>query len=75
MAKKEKAVAFQAVIRVVKHKCLVSGDKSTHVTVEFNSSKEVKYGKLTATKVLNLLNELQVADNMVDVVIMERKST
>lgn len=76
MAKKEpKAVAFHAVIRMMKHKSLVSGDKSSQVLVEFNTNPEVKYGKLKATKVLNILNELQIADKMVDVVIMERKET
>lgn len=72
---KETAVAFEALIRQISHKALVSGDKVTKVTVEFNTNPSVKYGKLSATRVLNILNELQVADKMVDVVIMKRKGT
>ena len=58
-------VAFKALIKTINHKSLVSGDKSTSVTVMFDSAKE--------TEILNDLNMLQVADGLVMVVIMDEK--
>jgi len=58
-------IAFEALIKKVSHKSLVSGDKSTEVTLQFDSSNK--------TKILNSLNKLQVADDFVMVVIMEGK--
>jgi len=59
-------IAFEALIKKVSHKSLVSGDKSTEVTLQFDSSDK--------TKILNSLNKLQVADDSVMVVIMEGKN-
>lgn len=58
-------IAFEALIKKVSHKSLVSGDKSTEVTLQFDSSDK--------TAILNSLNKLQVADDSVMVVIMEGK--
>ena len=58
-------VAFKALIKTINNKSLVSCDKETWVTVIFDSANE--------TEVLNGLNELQVADKMVMVVIMDEK--
>ena len=58
-------IAFEALIKKVSHKSLVSGDKSTEVTLQFDSGDK--------TKILNSLNKLQVADDSVMVVIMEGK--
>ena len=57
-------VAFEAMIREVKNKSLVSGDKSTRIVLEFDSDRKLD--------VLNALNELQVADKTVFVVITDR---
>ena len=56
---------IEALIKEVKNKSLVSGDKSTQVILEFNSSDK--------TEELNNLNELQKADSLVTVVIMDEK--
>ena len=58
-------VAFWALIKSVMNKSLVSGDKATRVTLEFDSNDK--------TKELNSLNELQHADKNVMVVIMDEK--
>ena len=58
-------VAFKALIKTINHKSLTSGDKSTLVTVMFDSAKE--------TAILNDLNMLQVADGLVMVVIMDEE--
>ena len=58
-------VAFKALIKTINHKSLVSGDKSTSVTVMFDSANE--------TETLNELNKLQIADGLVMVVIMDEK--
>ena len=58
-------IAFEALIKKVSHKSLVSGDKSTEVILQFDSSNK--------TAILNSLNKLQVADDSVMVVIMEGK--
>lgn len=57
-------VAFEAVIKEIKNKSLVSGDKATRVVLEFDSND--------ALDVLNSLNELHRADRLVAVVIMDR---
>ena len=56
---------IEALIKEVKNKSLVSGDKSTQVILEFNSSDK--------TEELNNLNELQKADSLVTVVIMDEE--
>ena len=58
-------VAFEAVIRRISHKSLVCGDKSTQVTLEFDSNDK--------TKILNALNKLQIADKLIMAVIMDEK--
>jgi len=58
-------IAFEALIKKVSHKSLVSGDKSTEVTLQFDSTDK--------TKILNSLNELQVADGQIMAVIMDRR--
>ena len=58
-------VAFEALIRKISHKSLVSGDKSTQVTLEFDSTHKLKE--------LNALNKLQRADGMTTAVIMDEK--
>lgn len=57
-------IAFEALIKKVSHKSLVSGDKSTEVTLQFDSTDK--------TKILNSLNELQVADDQIMAVIMDQ---
>jgi len=49
-------------VKSISSKSLVSGDKETHVTLAFDSSK--------ALKTLNALNELHRADGLVSVVIV-----
>jgi len=57
-----KKVGFEALVKSISSKSLVSGDKETHVTLAFDSSK--------ALKTLNALNELHRADGLVSVVIV-----
>lgn len=57
-------IAFEAIIREVKNKSLVSGDKSTRIILEFESDEKLD--------VLNALNELHHADKTVFVVITDR---
>ena len=59
-------VAFEAMIKDINNKSLVSGDKATWVRLEFESSKK--------TEVLNDLNKLHQADTNVMVVIMDKES-
>jgi len=61
----EMKVAFEALIKEVNHKSLVSGDKATWVKLEFESAKQIK--------ILNALNKLHQADKTVMVVIMDEK--
>lgn len=56
-------VAFEALIKDINNKSLVSGDKATWVKLEFESSKQ--------TQILNKLNKLHQADKTVMVVIMD----
>ncbi|GAG07995.1 unnamed protein product [marine sediment metagenome] len=56
-------VAFEAMIKEIKNKSLVSGDKATRVILEFDSDKKLD--------VLNSLNELHQADQNVFVVLMD----
>lgn len=58
-------VAFEALIKDINSKSLVSGDKATWVKLEFESSKK--------TEILNSLNKLHSADKTVMVVIMDKK--
>jgi len=60
-----KKVAFSALIKEVKSKSLVSGDKETHVVLAFDST--------LALETLNALNELHRADHLVSVGIVEEK--
>ena len=60
-------VAFEAMIKEIKNKSLVSGDKATRVILEFDSNKKLD--------VLNSLNELHQADKDITVVIMDKKET
>ena len=60
-------VAFEAMIKAINNKSLVSGDKATRVILEFDSNKKLD--------VLNSLNELHQADENVTVVIMDKKET
>ena len=59
-----KKIAFEALIKEIKHKSLVSGDKATRVTLEFDSKDK--------TKLLNTLNELHIADGYVAVAIAKK---
>lgn len=58
-------VAFDAMIKEIKNKSLVSGDKATRVVLEFDSNKKLD--------ILNSLNELHQADKDITVVIMDKK--
>jgi len=58
-------VAFEAMIKSIHNKSLVSGDKATRLILEFDSDKK--------TKILNDLNHLHHADKDVMVVIMDEK--
>ena len=60
-------VAFEAMIKEIKNKSLVSGDKATRVILEFDSNKKLD--------VLNSLNELHQADKDITVVIMDKKES
>jgi len=59
-----KRIAFEALIKDVHSKSLVSGDKATRVILEFESTKK--------GEVLNALNDLHRADREVMVVVMEK---
>ncbi len=59
--------AFEALIKDINNKSLVSGDKATRVILEFDSDKKLD--------ILNSLNELHQADKTVTVVIMDKKET
>ena len=56
-------IAFEAMIKEIKNKSLVSGDKATRIILEFDSDEKLD--------VLNSLNELHYADRNVAVVIMD----
>jgi hypothetical protein len=58
-----KRLAFEALIKQIISKSLVSGDKATRVIIEFDSSNQ--------TEALNLLNELHHADKTIMVGIWE----
>ena len=58
-------VAFEAMIKAINNKSLVSGDKATRVILEFDSNKKLD--------VLNSLNELQDAEKNVTVVIRDKE--
>ena len=60
-----KRVAFEALIKDVHTKSLVSGDKATRVILEFDSSDK--------TGVLNDLNDLHRGDQQVMVALVELK--
>ena len=60
-------VAFEAMIKAINNKSLVSGDKATRVVLEFDSDKKLD--------ILNSLNELHQADKNVTVVIMDKEET
>ena len=57
--------AFEATIKDINNRSLISGDKATWVRLEFESSKK--------TEILNGLNELHQADKTVMVVIMDKR--
>ena len=63
----QKKVCFEALIKGINSKSLVSGDKATRVVLEFDSDKKLD--------ILNSLNELHQADKNVTVVIMDKKET
>ena len=56
-------VAFEALIKSIQNKSLVSGDKATRLTIEFDSGDK--------TELLNTLNHLHLADNYVKIEIKE----
>ena len=56
--------AFEALIKEIKNKSLVSGDKATRIVLEFDSDKKLD--------ILNSLNELHYADKNITVVIMDK---
>ena len=58
-------IAFEAMIKAINNKSLVSGDKATRVILEFDSNKKLN--------VLNSLNELHDAAKDIMVVIMDKK--
>jgi len=58
-----KKVGFEALIKDIHSRSLVSGDKATRVVLEFDSSKK--------TDVLQALDELHQADKCVGVAIAE----
>ena len=58
-------VAFEAMIKAINNKSLVSGDKATRVVLEFDSDKKLD--------ILNSLNELHQADKNVTIVIMDKE--
>ena len=58
-------VAFKAMIKAINNKSLVSGDKATRITLEFDSTLH--------TQTLNDLNMLHFADKNIMVVLMDDK--
>ena len=58
-------VAFEAMIKAINNKSLVSGDKTTRITLEFDSTLH--------TQTLNDLNMLHFADKDIMVVLMDNK--
>ena len=60
-------VAFEAMIKEIKNKSLVSGDKATWIILAFDSNNK--------TAILNSLNKLHHADKTVMAVIMDEKET
>ena len=62
---KKMKVAFEAMIKEIKNKSLVSGDKATRIVLEFDSNEKLD--------ILNNLNELHQADRNITVVIMDEK--
>ena len=64
MAKQQTRIAFEALIKDIHSRSLVSGDKATRVVLEFDSGNE--------TEILNALNRLHRADCEVMVVISEK---
>lgn len=56
--------AFEALIKEIKNKSLVSGDKATRIVLEFDSDKKLD--------ILNSLNELHYADKNITVVIIDK---
>jgi len=54
-------VAFEAMIKSIQNKSLVSGDKATRIVLEFDSSDK--------TQILNILNELNQANKTVTITI------
>lgn len=58
-------VAFEALIKEINHKSLVSGDKATWIKLEFDSDGKIRE--------LNALNKLQKGDEMVYAVLMDKK--
>ncbi len=61
-----KKIGFEALIKDIHSRSLVSGDKATRVVLEFESSKK--------TDVLDALNALHRADKTVAVAIAEIRS-
>lgn len=60
-------IAFEALIRKIENKSLVSGDKTTRLTLDFDSNDKLD--------ILNSLNELHYADRNIMVVLMEKKDS
>lgn len=60
-----KKIGFQAQVKKIEHISLVSGDKMTRLTLQFDSAGQ--------TKTLNALNEIHDAEKMVAVAIAEMK--
>ena len=58
-------IAFEAFIKSINNKSLVSGDKATRIILEFDSSEK--------TEILNILNSLHSAEKTIWVVIMDEK--
>jgi len=58
-------VAFEAMIKEIKNKSLVSGDRATRVILEFDSNDK--------TTILNDLNKLHHPDKAIMVVIMDEE--
>jgi len=59
-------VTFEALIKEIKNKSLVSGDKATRIVLEFDSDHKLE--------VLNSLNELHSADRFINVTITDKES-
>lgn len=60
-----KKVGFEALIKDIHSRSLVSGDKATRIVLEFDSSNK--------TDVLQALDELHKADQLVGVAIAEKE--